>query len=96
MLIFLGFGLFIISLIGILSNYKNILILMIYVEILLAACTLEFITFSLLWVDPLGQIYALLVITLAACESALGLGLLISAYRLKRSLDWPSFSKLKG
>jgi NADH-quinone oxidoreductase subunit K len=92
----LSFFLFIMGLVGISSNKRNILILMLSIEIILLASVLNFISFSVLFQDPNGQIYALLVITLAACESAIGLGLLVSAYRVKKTVGFPFFNNLRG
>lgn len=92
----LSFLLFIVGLIGISSNKRNILTLMLSIEVILLASVLNFISFSVLIQDPNGQIYALLVITLAACESAIGLGLLVSAYRVKKTVGFQFFNKLRG
>ena len=69
---------------------------MLCIEIILLSSVINFIVFSLLKNDPTGQLYALFIITLAACESALGLGLLIACYRVKKTIIFQSFEYLRG
>lgn len=85
-----------VGLIGVWCNDRNVLILMLCIELILLSSTLNFVIFSILWYDPAGQIYALSVLTVAACESAVGLGLLISAYCIKENITFESFRDLKG
>lgn len=88
--------LFVVGIFGVWNNDKNVLVLMLCIELILLSSTLNFVIFSILWYDPIGQVYALVVLTMAACESAIGLGLLISAYCLKKGIDFGSFCDLKS
>ena len=93
----LAITLFIMGILGIcLNKKKNILFLMLCIEIILLSSVLNFIIFSVYLNDPTGQIYALFVITLAACESALGLGLLVAAYRVNKTINLNYFEALRG
>ena len=80
------FTLIILSLLGILLNRKNIIITLICIEMMLLAVNINFIAHSLYLDDILGQVYAFFVIALGAAESALGLGILISFFRVRQSM----------
>lgn len=85
---FLG-GLFIVGM-----NKKNFILFTLGVELMLLGIILNFILFSILQGSPLGQIYALFIITLATTEAAIGLGLFIAAYSYKKSLSFQSLNDL--
>lgn len=87
---------FVIGALNLCFNNKNILILLMSLELMLLSATLNFIFFSLAYDNPQGQIYALFIITLAASETAVGMGLLISAFRLKKGVTFEDFNKLRG
>jgi NADH:ubiquinone oxidoreductase subunit K len=76
----------ILSLLGIILNRKNIIITLICVEMMLLAVNINFIAHSLYLDDILGQVYAFFIIALGAAESALGLGILISFFRVRQSM----------
>jgi NADH:ubiquinone oxidoreductase subunit K len=78
--------LLILSLLGIMLNRKNIIITLICVEMMLLSVNLNFIIHSLYLDDILGQIYAFFIIALGAAESAMGLGILISFFRVRQSM----------
>ena len=96
MFIPLALGLFTIGILGIVLNNKNLLILMLNIELMfLGICLL----FLLLSTNPLyfnAQIYTLIVLSIAAAESAIGLGLLIISYKSRRSISFTAFNELKG
>lgn len=81
---------------GVFVIRRNLLIILISLEIILFAINLNFIVFSLYLHDYIGQIFALLVLTVAASESALGLAILVVYYRLRGLIDLDSISRLKG
>lgn len=87
---------FIIGVCGIIFNKRSILLVMISIEIMLLGVILNFVFFSLALNDPSGQFYALIILTMAAAESAIGLGLLIVSYRVKNNINLNSFTLLKG
>ena len=75
--------LFLIGLSGIFLNRKNILLLLMSIELMLLAINFNFIVFSVFLDDVLGQLFALLVLTVAAAESAIGLAILVVYYRIR-------------
>jgi NADH-quinone oxidoreductase subunit K len=78
--------LFLIGLIGLTSNRRNILISLMCIELILLSLNLNFITFSIYLDDVYGQIFSLLILTVAASESALGLAIIIIYYRIRGSI----------
>lgn len=94
--VFLFYFLFLIGLSGIMFNYKNYLVTMFCIELMYLGITICFIIVSVSTADPKGQIYAILLLILAAAESAVGLGLLIVLYRFGNSIEFQEYQKLKG
>ena len=94
--LFLFYFLFLIGLSGIIFNYKNYLVTMFCIELMYLGITICFIIVSISTADPKGQIYAILLLILAAAESAVGLGLLIVLYRFGNSIEFQEYQKLKG
>ena len=78
---------FFIGLVGIILNRKNILIIIMSIELLLLAVNLNFATFSIYLDDMIGQIFILFILTIAATESAIGLAVITVFYRLKNSIQ---------
>lgn len=94
-LITFSFILFILGLVGIVLNKKNFLLLLLCIELMLIAIGLNFIFISLV-INKLAQIFTLFVITIAATESSIGLGLLIVLYRLKQTINLSEISTLNS
>jgi NADH:ubiquinone oxidoreductase subunit K len=86
--------LFITGLIILGLNKQNLIILIMGVELILLSVFLNFIAFSILNGTPDGHVYSLIVITLSAAEAAIGLGLFIAAYKIKKSLNFIAFDEL--
>lgn len=78
--------LFLIGILGFVLNRKNIILMLIAIEIMLLSITLLMLVSSLSFDDILGQMYAIYVISIAGAESAIGLGILIAFYRLRGSI----------
>jgi NADH-ubiquinone oxidoreductase chain 4L len=78
--------LFLIGILGFILNRKNILLMMISIEIMLLSITFLILISSLNIDDILGQIYAIYIIVIAGAESAIGLGILVAFYRLRGSI----------
>ncbi len=78
--------LFFIGLFGIVLNRKNILIVLMSIELMLLAINLNFVIFSNSIDDIVGQMFALLILTVAAAESAIGLAILVVYYRLRGNI----------
>ena len=84
------------GLIGIISNRKSILIVLMCVELILLSVNLNFILFSVYLDDFYGQIFSLFVLTIAAAESAIGLAILILYYRIRGDILINQLATLKG
>lgn len=78
---------FFIGILGIVLNRKNILIIIMSIELLLLAVNLNFAAFSIYFDDVVGQIFVLFILTIAATESAIGLAIIMVFYRLKNSIQ---------
>jgi len=78
--------LFLIGILGFTLNKKNIILMLISIEIMLLAITLIILINSWIFEDILGQVFAIYIIVIAAAESAIGLGILVAFYRLRGSI----------
>jgi len=83
---FLSLILFLIGILGFVLNRKNIILMLISIEIILLAITFLILVGSLSFDDILGQTYAIYIISIAGAESAIGLGILVAFYRLRGSV----------
>jgi NADH-quinone oxidoreductase subunit K len=88
--------LFLIGLSGIFLNRKNIIILLMSIELMLLSINFNFIIFSVFLDDILGQLFALLVLTVAAAESAIGLAILVIYYRVRGTIAIEFIDLMKG
>ena len=95
---FLGVGttLFLIGVLGIVLYRKNILIILMSVELMLLAVNINFVVFSVYLDDLIGQMFALFILTVAAAESAIGLSILVAYYKVRTSIAVESIQMLKG
>lgn len=87
--------LFVIGLAGVLTR-RNVVFLLMSLEIMLNACGLAFIVAGAYWGQPEGQVMFLMILTLAAAEVAVGLGLIIQLYRRYSTVDIDVLSDMKG
>lgn len=85
---------FSIGLVGIFLNRKNILIIIMSIELLLLAVNLNFATFSIYLDDITGQVFILFILTIAATESASGIAIITAFYKLKNSIQLDSVKKI--
>ncbi len=88
--------LFTISIAGIFLNRKNVIVLLMCVELLLLAVNFNFIAFSRYLNDPAGQVFVFFILTVAAAESAIGLAILVVLFRSRRSINVQELDVLKG
>lgn len=88
--------LFCIGMLGIFITRKNIIIILMCIELMLLAVNMNFIVYSIYLDDLLGQIFALFVLTVAAAESAIGLAILVVYYRLNGTIMTLFINSLKG
>lgn len=86
---------FFIGLAGIVLNRKNILIIIMSIELLLLAVNLNFAALSIYLDDIVGQIFIFFILTIAATESAIGLAIITAFYRLKSSIELEPIKKKK-
>lgn len=92
----LGAVMFSLSVIGIFLNRKNLVILLMSIELMLLAVNINFLAFSHYLQDIAGQVFVFFVLTVAAAESAIGLAILIVLFRNKRSINVEDVDGLKG
>jgi NADH-quinone oxidoreductase subunit K len=92
----LGALLFAISVVGIFLNRKNVIILLMAIELMLLAVNLNFIAFSHYLGDAAGQVFVFFILTVAAAESAIGLAILVVLFRERRTINVEDLSTLKG
>lgn len=92
----LGGILFAISVLGIFLNRKNVIILLMAIELMLLAVNLNFIAFSHYLGDIHGQIFVFFILTVAAAESAIGLAILVVLFRNLRTINVDKLDHLKG
>ena len=91
-----SFILFLIGIWGIFFNRKNILVMLMSIELMLLAVNLNFLFFSVSLDDVLGQVFALFSLTVAAAESAIGLALLVVYYRVRGTVAVEFINLIKG
>ena len=92
----LGAIIFTIGIAGIFLNRKNILILLMSIEIMFLSINFNFIIFGNFLVDLTGQIFVFFILTVVAAESAIGLALIVVLYRNKQSINVDDIGRLKG
>ena len=88
--------LFTLGVFGIFINRKNVIVILMSVELILLAVNINFVAFSTFSGDLVGQIFALLVLTVAAAEAAIGLAILVVFYRNRGSIAVEDINMMKG
>jgi len=92
----LGAILFSISMAGIIINRKNVILLLMCVELMLLAVNMNFVAFSYFLGDTAGQVFVFFILTVAAAEAAIGLAILVVLFRNKRTINVEDLDTLKG
>ena len=92
----LGAILFAISVVGIFLNRRNLIVLLMAIELMLLAVNLNFIAFSYYLGDLAGQVFVFFILTVAAAESAIGLAILVVLFRNLSTIDVEDLDALKG
>ena len=92
----LGAILFCLSVAGIFLNRKNVIILLMAIELMLLAVNMNFIAFSHYMGDVAGQVFVFFILTVAAAEAAIGLAILVVLFRNKRTINVDDLDSLKG
>jgi NADH-quinone oxidoreductase subunit K len=88
--------LFTIGIFGIFLNRKNVIVILMSIELMLLAVNINFVAFSVFRGDLVGQIFSLFVLTVAAAEAAIGLAILVVFFRNRGSIAVEDISTLKG
>ena len=92
----LGGVLFSISVAGIFLNRKNVIVLLMCIELMLLAVNMNFVAFSHFRDDSAGQIFVFFILTVAAAEAAIGLAILVVLFRNRRTINVDDLDMLKG
>ena len=92
----LGAILFCLSVAGIFINRKNVIILLMSIELMLLSVNMNFVAFSHYLNDIAGQVFVFFILTVAAAEAAIGLAILVVLYRSKRTINVNDMDELKG
>lgn len=92
----LGAALLCISVAGIFLNRKNVIVLLMCIELLLLAVNVNFVAFSRELGDASGQVFVFFILTVAAAEAAIGLAILVTLFRNRRTIDVADIDSLKG
>jgi len=92
----LGAILFCLSIAGIFLNRKNVIVLLMSLELLLLSANMNFIAFSHFLNDSAGQIFVFFILTVAAAEAAIGLAILVVLFRNKRTINVENLDEMKG
>ena len=92
----LGAMLFALSVIGIFLNRRNLIVLLMCIELMLLAVNMNFVAFSYYLGDMNGQVFVFFILTVAAAESAIGLAILVLLFRNKSHISVDDLNELKG
>ena len=92
----LGAILFALSVVGIFLNRRNLIVLLMAIELMLLAVNLNFVAFSHYLGDMAGQVFVFFILTVAAAESAIGLAILVVLFRNRATIDVEDLDTLKG
>ena len=92
----LGAILFVLSVVGIFLNRKNVVILLMAIELMLLAVNINFIAFSHYLNDIAGQVFVFFILTVAAAEAAIGLAILVALFRNRHTINVEDLDALKG
>ena len=87
---------FLIGIAGIFLNRKNIIVILMSIELILLAVNINLVAFSIYSNDITGQIFTFFILTVAAAEAAIGLAIIVSYYRCKGSINVQDINEMKG
>ncbi len=92
----LASALFTLGVFGIFLNRKNVIVILMCIELMLLAVNINFVAFSAYMGDLTGQVFTMIILTVAAAEAAIGLAILVVFFRTKGSIAVEDISELKG
>ncbi|MER2519311.1 MAG: NADH-quinone oxidoreductase subunit NuoK [Bdellovibrionales bacterium] len=87
---------FTIGALGIFLNRKNVIVILMSIELMLLAVNINFVAFSSFMRDLTGQVFAMLILTVAAAEAAIGLAILVAYFRNRGNIDVVGINRMKG
>ena len=94
--LFLAAIIFVIGVIGIFLNRKNVIIILMSIELILLAVNINLVSFSVFTQDLTGQIFTMFILTVAAAEAAIGLAIIVVYYKNKGSIRVEEINQMKG
>tara|TARA_A100001037_G_C14704753_1_gene437648 strand:+ start:26 stop:337 length:312 start_codon:yes stop_codon:yes gene_type:complete len=92
----LGAVIFSLGMIGIFLNRKNVIVILMSIELILLAVNINLVSFSIFLQDIVGQVFTMLILTVAAAEAAIGLAIIVVYYRNKGSIRVEEINQMKG
>lgn len=92
----IGLIIFTLGICGIFLNKKNVIGVLMSIELMLLAVNINFISFSIFLKELTGQIFSLFILTIAAAEAAIGLAIIVTYYRQKKNINVEEISELRG
>ena len=92
----LGAIIFSLGMIGIFLNRKNVIVILMSIELILLAVNINLVSFSIFLQDIVGQIFTMLILTVAAAEAAIGLAIIVAYYRNKGSIRVEDIHEMRG
>ena len=92
----LGAIIFTIGVIGIFLNRKNIIVILMSIELILLAVNINLVSFSIFLINLIGQVFTVFILTVAAAEAAIGLAIIVVYYRNAGTISVEEINKLKG
>ena len=92
----LGAIIFFLGIIGIFLNRKNVIVILMSIELILLAVNINLVSFSSYTNEITGQIFTLFILTVAAAEAAIGLAIIVSYYRIKGTIRIEDINEMKG
>ena len=88
--------LFVLGVLGIFLNRKNVIVILMSIELILLAVNINFVAFSAFLHDLVGQVFAMFVLTVAAAEAAIGLAILVTYFRGRGSIAVDDVNRMRG
>jgi len=92
----LGVIIFIIGIVGIFLNRKNVVVILMSIELILLAVNINLVSFSIYLQDLVGQVFTMFILTVAAAEAAIGLAIIVVYYRNTGSIQVEDINSMKG
>ena len=92
----LGAILFAVSVVGIFLNRRNVIILLMAIELMLLAVNINFVAFSVQMQDIVGQVFSIIILSIAAAEISIGLAILVLYFRNRDSIEIEDINQMKG